>query len=94
MTMPKRRPSIRAMLRRTIRTIAEGVDVYTVSFSGDMTIDEAWHAHPDAPQVFARYDLPACDGCAVRFDERLKEAAQAYGIDLNLFLRDLNNTLK
>jgi len=59
-----------------------------------MTIDQAWHAHPDAPAVFARYHLPSCDGCAVRFDERIEEAAQAYGIDLDQFLSDLNDILR
>ena len=55
-----------------------------------MTIDEAWNAHPKVASVFARYHLPGCDGCAVRFDERLSEAAEAYGIDLGRFLTDLN----
>ena len=82
------------MLRRTFRTLVGGTPATTVRFSGDMTIDEAWHAHPHAPQVFAKYHLPACDGCAVRFDERLEEAAGAYGIDLNHFLHDLNHILE
>ena len=56
-----------------------------------MTIDEAWNAHPGAPEVFAKYHLPSCDGCAVRFDESLKEAADAYGIDLEEFLESLNS---
>jgi len=55
-----------------------------------MTIEEAWTAHPEAPTVFAQYHLPGCDGCAVRFEERLEEAAEAYGIELDAFLRDLN----
>jgi len=55
-----------------------------------MTIDQAWHNHPGAPAVFARHHLPACDGCAVRFDETLAEATQAYGIDLDAFLQQLN----
>ena len=55
-----------------------------------MTIDVAWNAHKDAPAVFARYHLPGCDGCSVRFDERLSEAAEAYGIDIDQFLNDLN----
>jgi hybrid cluster-associated redox disulfide protein len=82
------------MLRRTFRTLAGGTNAPQVAFSADMTIEQAWHAHPAAPQVFSKYHLPACDGCAVRFDERLEEAAQAYGIDLNQFLRDLNDILR
>ena len=92
--MSKRSPKIRALLRRAFRGSAGGQDAHPVAFTGSMTIDQAWHAHPDAPHVFARYHLPACDGCAVRFDERVEEAAQAYGIDLEHFLRDLNDTLK
>jgi hypothetical protein len=56
-----------------------------------MTIDTAWHHHPEAPAVFARHHLPACDGCAVRFDESLSEATAAYGIDLGSFLSQLNS---
>ncbi len=55
-----------------------------------MTIDAAWSAHPKAPSVFARYHLSSCDECAVRFDERLSEAAEAYGIDIVQLLGDLN----
>jgi hypothetical protein len=57
-----------------------------------MTIDQAWHATADAPAVFALHHLPACDGCSVRFDETIGEAAAAYGIDLDAFLTQLNNT--
>jgi hypothetical protein len=55
-----------------------------------MTIDQAWHAHRGAPAVFAAHHLPACDGCSVRFDERLDEAAEAYGIDIDAFVSQLN----
>ena len=62
----------------------------TPIFTEDMTIDDAWNAHSDAPRVFAQYHLPGCNGCSVRFDERLSEAAEAYGIDIKQFLNDLN----
>ncbi len=58
-----------------------------------MTIDQAWNHHPDAPSVFAQHHLPACDACAVRFDETLAEATGAYGIDLDAFLQQLNALL-
>jgi hybrid cluster-associated redox disulfide protein len=63
----------------------------TVPFHAEMTIDEAWFAHPGAPGVFAQHHLPGCDGCSVRFEETLSEAAEAYGIDLERFLHELNN---
>ncbi len=92
--MSKRRPKIRSILRRTLRGLVGHQPPPTVVFTGAMTIEQAWHAHPEAPTVFARYHLPACDGCAVRFDERVEEAAAAYGIDLDDFIRDLNAILQ
>jgi iron-sulfur cluster repair protein YtfE (RIC family) len=56
-----------------------------------MTIGAAWANHPGAPTIFAKHHLPACDGCAVRHDETLAEAAAAYGIDLPTWLAQLNN---
>ncbi len=58
-----------------------------------MTIDQAWRRHPGAPAVFARFHLPACDGCAVRFDESVEEAAAAYGLDLRALLAALDALL-
>ncbi len=59
-------------------------------FTAQMTIDEAWNNHPQAPEVFKQFHLPSCSGCSVRFDERISEAAQAYEIDLVDFLCALN----
>jgi hybrid cluster-associated redox disulfide protein len=58
-----------------------------------MRIEAAWHHHPSAPSVFARHHLPACDGCAVRFDETLAEACAAYGLDIDAFVKELNALL-
>ena len=59
-------------------------------FTSHMTIDEAWNKHPEAPEVFRQFHLPSCSGCSVRFDERVSEATEAYGIDLEEFLCALN----
>jgi len=59
-------------------------------FTAQMTIDEAWNNHPKAPEVFRQFHLPSCSGCSVRFDERISEAAHAYGIELEGFLCALN----
>ena len=89
--------SIRTKLRTPIHRIADSFfrrlrpAQGTVVFSAGMTIDSAWNAHSKAPEVFARHHLPACHGCAVRFDESLAEATEAYGIDLDKFLRELNS---
>ena len=58
-----------------------------------MTVDAAWSRHPRAREAFARRSLPACDRCAVRFDETLEEAASAYGFDLVQLLDELNALL-
>ena len=63
------------------------------NFHPAMTIDQAWNHHPGAAEVFARYHLPACNSCAVRFDETLEEAAAAYGLEIDTFLRELNTLL-
>jgi len=62
-------------------------------FHAQMSIDQAWRRHPGAPAVFARHHLPACDGCAVRFDETVEEAARAYGLDLPVLLAELGALL-
>ena len=65
-----------------------------VPFSPTMTIDQAWKHHGDAPRIFAQHHLPACDSCAIRFDETLEEAARAYGLDLVPLLKELNDLLE
>lgn len=62
-------------------------------FAATMTIDQAWRRHPGAAMVFARHHLPSCQGCAVRFEETLAEAAAAYGLDLGHLLDELNALL-
>jgi len=62
-------------------------------FSAEMTIDQAWNHHSDAPDVFARHHLPACNSCAVRFDETLEEAAAAYGLQIDALITELNTLL-
>ena len=79
---------IRPLLKRALDKVRAREAI--PPFSPEMTIEQAWHAHPKAPRVFAAHHLPACDGCSVRFEETLAEAAEAYGIDLNSFLTQLN----
>lgn len=78
------------MRERVRSAIARRSSKSTIPFHAEMTIDEAWFAHPGAPGVFARHHLPGCDGCSVRFEETLAEAAEAYSIDLAAFLHELN----
>jgi hypothetical protein len=62
-------------------------------FHSQMTVDQAWRRHPGAPAVFARFHLPSCDGCAVRFDETVEEAAAAYGLNLSTLMTALGALL-
>jgi len=66
----------------------------TGPFLPGMTIDTAWRRHPGVQAIFASHHLPACNGCAVRFDETLTEAAEAYGIPLEGWLESLNALLQ
>ena len=64
-----------------------------VPFQSRMTIQEALARHAGASQVFRDRHLPGCHLCAVRFDETLGEAAEAYGIPLEEWLAELNALL-
>jgi len=61
---------------------------------GTDVIEQAWNSHPQAPAVFARYHLNACDQCAVRFDETVHEAALAYGFSEEAMLVEINILLR
>lgn len=74
---------------REVQGVRDDLALFGLPYSAEMTVDQAWRRHPGAPAVFARHHLPACDGCAVRFDETLEEAAMAYGLDLPRLLAEL-----
>lgn len=80
-------------LRRELSGLRSDVSLLGRPFDAAMTMDQAWRRHPRAAQVFTRHHLPACDGCAVRFDETLEEAASAYGLDLGELLAELDALL-
>ena len=79
--------------RRVLEGAASDLSLARRPFSAEMTVDQAWRKHPLTQRVFARHHLPACDGCAVRFDETLAEATAAYGLDLRGLLEELNALL-
>ena len=61
---------------------------------GTETIDRAWNIHKEAQAVFARYQLHGCDRCAVRVDETVEEAAEAYGFSEEAMLARINLLLR
>ena len=73
--------------------LGDDLSLFDRPFSADLTMDQVLRRHPGAAGVLARYHLPACGGCAVRFDETLDEAAEAYGLELGRLLQDLQALL-
>ena len=62
-------------------------------FAPDFSIDEVLRRHAGAAAVLGGFGLPGCGGCAVRQDESLAEAAEAYGLDLTAMLGALQGLL-
>lgn len=79
-----------ARLQARLDALEQSRRLATLPWSGTMTVDQAWRRHPGAPGVFAAHHLPACDGCSVRFDEKIEEACLAYSIDLEALLAELS----
>ena len=63
-------------------------------FIASLRIEEALNLHEGAASVFKKHHLPNCSLCVIRFEESLKEAAEAYEIDLKLWLYELNLLLQ
>ena len=78
---------------RSLQGVVADLTLLDAPFCAELTVDQAWRKHPGTQAVFARHHLPSCDGCAVRFDETLDEAATAYGLDLAMLLEELNALL-
>ncbi len=53
-------------------------------------IKEIIEQKPEAVSVFQKYGL-GCVGCFAASIETVKEAAEVHGIDLNSFIKDLND---
>jgi hypothetical protein len=81
------------LARLGARVQAVQVRLGKLPFHSGMTIEEALARHPGAAGTFSLRHLPACHLCAVRFDETVAEAADAYGIPLEEWLQELNSLL-
>lgn len=86
-----------------IRRLREGVEEETaklrvalrqqqgaVAFTPEMTVREALLVHPQVEQVLANFHLGGCSHCAVEPNERLVDACQEHGVDLQALVGNLN----
>ena len=60
--------------------------------TADMPIGEVVAKYPSTIHVFFRHGL-GCVGCAVAQFENIRQGAQVHGIDVDLLMKDLNDTV-
>ena len=60
--------------------------------SAEMTIGDVISKYPDTIHVFFRHGL-GCVGCAVARFENIRQGAMAHGIDVDVLMKDLNDTV-
>ena len=56
-----------------------------------MAIGEVISKYPDTIQIFFKHGL-GCVGCAVARFENIRQGAMAHGVDVDLLVKDLNDT--
>ena len=78
-----------ARLEDRLLAMERRIERPTGDYSAEMTMAQVLRRHPGARAVLAQEGLPDCSGCAVRFDETLAEAAEAYGFELPQLLARL-----
>lgn len=62
----------------------------TIAFAPDMTVREVLMTHPQAEQVLASFHMGGCSHCAVEPNDRLVDACQEHGVDLQAVMGNLN----
>ncbi len=62
----------------------------TTAFTPDMTVREVLMVHPQAEQVLASFHLGGCSHCAVEPGDRLTDACEEHGVDLQALVGNLN----
>jgi hybrid cluster-associated redox disulfide protein len=60
------------------------------TFTPEMTVREVLLTHPQAEQVLASFHLGGCSHCAVEPGERLVDACQEHGVDVQALVGNLN----
>ena len=56
----------------------------------DIKIRELLEKHPDSARVFSAYGI-GCIGCALAQFETLEQGLNAHGINIDDFMKDLND---
>jgi len=59
------------------------------TITGDMNIKEVLEKHPEVVPVFQKYNM-GCIGCIAASFEKISDIASVHGIDVNEFLKELN----
>jgi hybrid cluster-associated redox disulfide protein len=60
--------------------------------TAEMTIGDVVNKYPNTIPVFFKHGL-GCVGCAVARFENIRQGAMAHGIDVDLLMKDLNDTV-
>jgi len=58
----------------------------------DMNIQEVIRKHPEVISVFQRYNM-GCIGCIAASFEKIKDIAVVHGVDVKVFVKDLNQAV-
>ncbi len=57
----------------------------------DETVADVLDKHPQTAEVFMKHGM-GCLGCAVASGETIEEAAAAHGIEIDVLLKELNES--
>jgi hybrid cluster-associated redox disulfide protein len=60
--------------------------------TAEMAIGDVIRKYPDTIHVFLKHGL-GCVGCAVAHFENIRRGAVAHGVDVDLLMKDLNDTV-
>lgn len=60
------------------------------AFTPEMTVREVLMVHPQAEQVLASFHLGGCSHCAVEPGDRLADACEEHGVDVQSLVGNLN----
>jgi hybrid cluster-associated redox disulfide protein len=60
--------------------------------TAEMAIGEVIDKYPDTIHIFVKHGL-GCVGCAVARFENIRRGAVAHGVDVDLLMKDLNDTV-